>query len=155
MTPSERVAYIKGLMEGMKLDTNSDTGKLFAAITDVLSDLATGLEDAEEDITTLYDSSEDVFDSLTELEDYVYGDWEDNTGNGENDGEEEYIAVCPNCSADVPVSPDDLENGSVVCPNCGELLELDFEEEDYDFVYDDNYDDDDDDEDDEDGESDD
>jgi hypothetical protein len=32
---SERVSYIKGLMEGMNLDTATNEGKLFKAIIDV------------------------------------------------------------------------------------------------------------------------
>ena len=32
MTLSERTAYLKGLMEGMKIDTESNEGKLFKAI---------------------------------------------------------------------------------------------------------------------------
>ena len=38
MTSSEKVAYLKGLMEGMKLDEASDTGKLLKVIADILGD---------------------------------------------------------------------------------------------------------------------
>ena len=47
MTASEKVAYIKGLIEGMELDTEKGQGKLLAAIADVLEDLALGLDDVE------------------------------------------------------------------------------------------------------------
>ena len=33
---SEKIAYLKGLMEGMKLDTETNEGKLLAAVVDLL-----------------------------------------------------------------------------------------------------------------------
>ena len=42
MTLSERTAYLKGLMEGMEIDTETKEGKLFAAIIDVLDEMAEG-----------------------------------------------------------------------------------------------------------------
>ena len=40
MEISEKVAYLKGLAEGLNLDTDSKEGKLIAAIIDVLDDMA-------------------------------------------------------------------------------------------------------------------
>ena len=40
MTLSEKSAYLKGLMEGMKLDTEANDGKLLAAIVDLLGDMS-------------------------------------------------------------------------------------------------------------------
>ncbi len=42
---SEKIAYLKGLMEGMKIDEQSNEGKLFAAIVDVLDEVALEVED--------------------------------------------------------------------------------------------------------------
>ena len=36
MTISEKSAYLKGLMDGLKLDTASDEGKMIAAIVDLV-----------------------------------------------------------------------------------------------------------------------
>ena len=40
MEITEKVAYLKGLAEGMELDTEKKEGKLLAAIIDVLDDLS-------------------------------------------------------------------------------------------------------------------
>lgn len=40
MEITEKVAYLKGLAEGMELDTEKKEGKLLAAIIDVLDDIA-------------------------------------------------------------------------------------------------------------------
>ena len=45
MEITERVAYLKGLAEGMELNTDKREGKLLAAIIDVLEDIALELED--------------------------------------------------------------------------------------------------------------
>jgi len=45
MEITEKVAYLKGLMEGMELDTEKKEGKLLAAIIDVLDDIALEIAD--------------------------------------------------------------------------------------------------------------
>ena len=40
MTLSEKAAYLKGLMDGLKLDTEKDENKVLAAVVDMLSDVA-------------------------------------------------------------------------------------------------------------------
>ena len=68
MEISEKVAYLKGLAEGLNLDTDSKEGKLIAAIIDVLDEMSIRFEDIDETV---------------------------------------------------------LEDGEVVCPNCGAKLEFD------------------------------
>ena len=48
MTLSEKSAYLKGLMDGLKLDTEKDEGKMIAAIVDMLSDVAETVSDLED-----------------------------------------------------------------------------------------------------------
>ncbi|MBQ9482762.1 MAG: hypothetical protein IJU82_01095, partial [Ruminiclostridium sp.] len=73
MTIAEKVSYIKGLAEGLKLDTNTNEGKILAAIIDVLGDIALNIEDIDSDLADLTDVVGDVEDSLMDLEDEVYG----------------------------------------------------------------------------------
>ena len=44
MEITEKVAYLKGLMEGMKIDTESNEGKILAAMADILEDIGLELE---------------------------------------------------------------------------------------------------------------
>ena len=48
MTLSEKSAYLKGLMEGMKLDTETNEGKLISEIISMLQDVAENVSDLEE-----------------------------------------------------------------------------------------------------------
>ena len=40
MTASEKVAYLKGLVEGLGIDKDKSEGKILNAVIDVLEDLA-------------------------------------------------------------------------------------------------------------------
>ena len=126
MTSSEKVAYLKGLMEGMELNTESGEGKLLSVIADILADLSEDIEDIESD---LYDLSEDVdaiSDDLSDVEDLLRDDdWEED----EEDGEPQFFEVtCSACGNTITVDEDVLGLGRVQCPNCGEMMEFDFDE---------------------------
>ena len=55
MNAQEKIAYIKGLMEGMKLDKDSDKAKLFNAIVEALDIIAEDIEEIKDDIYDLMD----------------------------------------------------------------------------------------------------
>ena len=50
MTLTEKVAYLKGLMDGLSFDKNSSEGKIIAAMADVVDDLATTVTDMDEEM---------------------------------------------------------------------------------------------------------
>ena len=54
MTISEKVAYLKGLSEGLNLDTEkSKEGKLISVMIGILEELAMSVEDLEENSLAL------------------------------------------------------------------------------------------------------
>ena len=65
---SRRVGYLKGLMEGMDIDTTSANGKLMAGIVDLLSDLTDRVEAIDDILDDLNDYVESIDDDLAELE---------------------------------------------------------------------------------------
>ena len=65
MEISEKVAYLKGLAEGLDLDTESKEGKLIAAIIDVLDDMALEkFADVEDELCDVEDGLDAVSDDL-------------------------------------------------------------------------------------------
>ena len=124
MEISEKVAYLKGLAEGMELDTEKKEGKLLAAIIDVLEDIALELEDIQDEQAELADGLDAVSDDLADLESLVYEEDEDEEDEDEED-EECYETTCPNCEEAIFFDDSVLEEGEVICPNCGEKLEFD------------------------------
>ena len=133
MTTIEKVAYIKGLMEGMKIDESSDNGKLFKLIVDILGDLSNDVADIEDYVAELTEQVDAVDVDLNSLEEDFYEEWDDEDECDCCDccdcDEEYYDVTCPSCGEDFEVDEDTLLDGGVECPACGEHLEFDFEED--------------------------
>ena len=123
MTITEKVAYIKGLAEGLKLDETKPEGKVISEIIKVLEDMAMTVSDTEERVEYLEGYADELDDDLALLEDEVYGDEEDEDEFDCEDCDEECETCCKNCC-------DDDEECCVACPHCGEDVYLD---EDMDF----------------------
>ena len=124
MEITERVAYLKGLAEGMELNTEKREGKLLSAILDVLEDIALELEDIREEQAELADGLDAVSDDLEDVEDAVFEDEYDE----EDEDEDCYATTCPTCGETIYFDESILEDGEVLCPNCGEKLEFDLSE---------------------------
>ena len=129
MEITEKVAYLKGLAEGMELDTDKKEGKLLAAIIDVLDDIALEIEDIKDEQAELADGLDAVSDDLEDVEDVVFGDddeEDDEYYEDELDEDEDcYATTCPTCEETIYFDESVLEDGEVICPNCGEKLEFD------------------------------
>ena len=121
----EKVAYLKGLAEGMGVDSKSKEGKLIGVIIDVLDDIALELQDIRNEQNELEEGLDAVSDDLSEVESYLYEDDEDDGDEDDDEGDEVYEAICPNCREKVFFDETVLADGEVVCPNCGKKLEFD------------------------------
>ena len=124
---SEKIAYLKGLMEGMNVDTESNEGKLFAAVVDVLDEIALEVEDLTDEVMELGDGLDVISDDLSDVEDIVYDEWDDEDAEEIEDDEEEecYATTCPECEEEIFFDDSMLEEGEILCPNCGAKLEFD------------------------------
>lgn len=132
MTISEKVAYLKGLAEGLNLDTEkSKEGKLISVMIGILEELAMSVEDLEENALNLGEEIDVLSDDLADVEEVVFDEDEDS-----EDYDDDWFEVeCPSCGADILVDDDALVDGEVECPSCGTryAMELtDDEEEDED-----------------------
>lgn len=128
MGVSEKVAYLKGLAEGLGLDAESKEGKLFAAIIDVLDEMAEEILDLEEEMTDIEEGLDAVSDDLSEVEETLYeleDEFDDDDDEDEEDEEDCFMTTCPACEEEIFFDETVLEDGEVVCPNCGEKLEFD------------------------------
>jgi len=145
MTASEKVAYLKGLAEGMGLDKDEKYGKVFTTLVDILEDLAYGLEEEHENSLYIGDELDALSDDLADVEDYLFGEEECDCDCDDDDDDccccghddAEYSVVCPACGEELVLDIEDLESTVVDCPSCGETLELEFEEDDEDEEEDD------------------
>lgn len=127
----EKVAYIKGLAEGLGLDTKSKEGKLLTVMIDILDDIALELQDIRDEQGDLEEGLDAVSDDLSDVESVVYemledeDDEEDDYEDEEDEEDEVYETTCPNCEEEIFFDETILADGTVQCPNCGEKLEFD------------------------------
>ena len=71
MTIVEKAAYLKGLTEGLGVEPDSRDGKLWGALTDLLSDMAHEIEDLQSASLDFADTVDEMCDDLTMLEEMV------------------------------------------------------------------------------------
>ena len=136
MTITEKVAYLKGLAEGLKLNDDKPEGKLLLAMIDVLDDMALTVDDLDNEIAEMVEIIDEIDQDLGDLEGDFYGDDEDEDFCDDCEGcegccdedEELYEVECPTCGDIICINEEMLEEGEMDCPNCGELLEFELEE---------------------------
>ncbi|MGI6267530.1 MAG: CD1247 N-terminal domain-containing protein [Acutalibacteraceae bacterium] len=132
MTAVEKVAYLRGLADGLNLNEDKSETKMFKAIMDVLDDIALSVSDLEDDVAILSEQIDAVDEDLDMLETIVYEELDDCDDDFDFDcdcgcGSEYYEVECPSCSEVICVDEGIIEEGSIECPSCGELLEFEIE----------------------------
>ncbi len=114
---TERASYLSGLAEGLGFDSESNEGKLFNAMIDVIAELS-------EEVALLEERLEEVLD---EDSDFDFGDdMDDCCGEDELD----YFEItCEKCGNTIYLDEDLLDNDDELkCPVCGEEIEIEFED---------------------------
>lgn len=126
MTVTERVAYLKGLFEGLDIDTEKKEGKILAGMLDVLEEMAVAVTDLEQQNAELLNELDDIYEDLSAIEEEFIGDTDDMVQE-DADAEEDdlYQVICPTCGETIYLGDEMLQEGSIVCASCGEELEFD------------------------------
>ena len=148
MTISEKAAYLKGLMDGLNLDTEKSEGKMIAAIVDLLGDVTKRLSDVEETTIAISDELDEIEEDLDAIEDFIMDededdyeddDYEDDFDDYDDEdydeegfdfGDEDttiYEVECA-CGNIINFDEETLEAGSMICDKCGETLEFTFDD---------------------------
>ena len=150
MTISEKSAYLKGLMDGLSLNQETAEGKMIAAIVDLLGDVTRKLSDVEETTIAISDELDEIEEDLDAIEDFIM-DEDDEDYDDEDDDDDEYdfseddedgeggfdfgdedttiYEVECACGNIIDFDEETLEQGSIVCPDCGEILEFSTEDD--------------------------
>ena len=133
MTASEKVAYLKGLAEGLGINNGTAEGKLMLAIIDVLDGIAVDVEDLEANTAELAETIDGLGEDIAYVEDLAIsgidnedecdfdecdggfecnGNFEECDDGGECGGE---CAACGACG-------EEEQEYEVSCPKCGETI---------------------------------
>ena len=143
MNIKEKIAYLRGLADGMNIKA-TDEGKLFSAIIETLDDMADEIEELTENALDIGEELDVLSDDLADVEDFLDeidldDDWDDYDDSDfyDDDDDDEYACCgvcggtdfsldvnCPECGASIELDENDIENESVTCPSCGKDIDL-------------------------------
>lgn len=146
MNVSEKAAYIKGLIEGMEIDTSKGEGKILAAMADLLEDISLSILDLEDESANLNDYIEEIDEDLGAVEEDLYCcdddcdcDCDCDCYDDDDDCDcdccdddcdccdccECLELECPACGEPVYIDECDVEDiDELECPSCGMMLNL-------------------------------
>ena len=114
----EKVAYLKGLAEGLGVNGETEQGKLMLAMIDTLEALAKNSEEIDDRVEELSEYVEEIDSDVSDLEEALFLDDEDEEDDDEDgDGLIEY--ECPHCGTVIFFDENafDMEEEHL-CPNC-------------------------------------
>lgn len=149
MTISEKMAYVKGLRDGVSLDAEKPEVRVIDAVLDLLGDVAAAIRDLDDQAEAVSDELDEIEESLDQLESVVYdedddeADDEDEDQDADQDADESdndeavydfgdeviYELTCPACGESITIDEEMLDKGMINCPKCGEELEFDLSED--------------------------
>lgn len=128
---TDRVAYLMGLAEGMKLDPDQPQNKLLLKMLDVLKEFSQEIEALREEQEELADYVDSLDEDLSEVEDVLFDEEDDDDddetcGSGHHhhhdddealEGEMEY--ECPHCGYQTKFDMADFDfEEDYICPQC-------------------------------------
>ncbi len=154
MTISEKMAYVKGLRDGVSLDAEKPEVRVIDAVLDLLGDVAAAIRDLDDQAEAVSDELDEIEESLDLLESVVYDEDDDEDDEDEDDDEADdededqdadesdndeavydfgdeviYELTCPACGESITIDEEMLDKGMINCPKCGEELEFDLSED--------------------------
>ena len=154
MTISEKMAYVKGLRDGVSLDAEKPEVRVIDAVLDLLGDVAAAIRDLDDQAEAVSDELDEIEESLDLLESVVYDEDDDEDDEDEEDDEADdededqdadesdndeavydfgdeviYELTCPACGESITIDEEMLDKGMINCPKCGEELEFDLSED--------------------------
>ena len=83
---SDRVSYLRGLAEGMKVNEESNEGKLIKHLIELMGDVIEELDDLTDTVEELNEYVESIDEDLAALE-------EDDDDEGDDDDDDEYFSA--------------------------------------------------------------
>lgn len=126
MKLTEKMSYLQGLLDGLDLDKSTKEGKALVQMSEVMHELVLYVEDLQSQVDELTELCDILDEDLGAVEDDFYD--EEDFDDEDFDDDELYEVTCPGCGDTILLDEGMLEEGSLNCPNCNELLEFDLDD---------------------------
>lgn len=121
---SNKVAYLKGLAEGMQLDKMSNEGKMLSEVLDVLGDICDALDGLSQAQNDLQSYAENIDDDMTDLEEFFMDLGDDDEESTPEDDDDLYEVQCPACGHVYLTDFESFAEDDVICPKCNTKFTL-------------------------------
>jgi hypothetical protein len=122
MSAREKIAYLRGLIEGQNIAENAGMSKFHEALLEAFDSITEEMDEFVSEQTDIRERIEDIEDELLSF-DADACSCKDAEKDGEDayDEEEEYEPVtCPACGKDFFYQPDVYDDDEdLLCPHCG------------------------------------
>ena len=139
MKLTEKMSYLQGLIDGLEIDTSTKEGKALIQMSEVMSEMVMYVEDLQSQVDELTELCDILDEDLGAVEDDFYEDLDCDECDGDCDDDDEfdfdddddddlYEITCPTCGDTILLDEGMIEEGSINCPNCDELLEFDYDD---------------------------
>ena len=136
---TDKVSYLKGLADGMKLNMDKDANKLIMEILGALGEFADEMQAMADAHDELNEYVESIDDDLADLEDTLFGDEEEDEDEEDVEMDDIITYACPECGHEIEFHADDVDlSEDYLCPACGKPIFPEIEEDDEDEDEDDN-----------------
>ena len=119
---TDRVAFLRGLAEGMQLDASKPEAKMILKMLELMDEIAKDNDDLHKQLDELNEYMESIDEDLSDMEEDIYGDMSDADEEEEDEDEEDE-------------EDDDERTVEYSCPYCGEVMVFDVERFDFDEDY--------------------
>lgn len=126
MELSNKASYIKGLADGLELNTASKEGKVITALLELVTEMTATIEEMQAKMSELEDYVEELDEDLGDVEEVLVG--EDDEDDEDEDDDDFCDGDCENCGLDCDAEDDDEDDDDyfeVVCPSCGDVINFD------------------------------
>ena len=127
---TDRTSYLRGLAEGLNIDKEKAENKLLLEMLSVMEEMAQKTQEVDSDLDELDEYVAAMESDLSDMEDMLYGDGEDDEqdDDGDYDMEEDIDVNCPHCGKEFTIQAAAINfDDDVLCPACGKSI-LDAEE---------------------------
>ncbi len=144
MKLTEKMSYLQGLLAGLEIDTSKKEGKALIQMSEVMAEMVLYIEDLQSQVDELTELCDILDEDLGQVEEELFdcddceecGECFDDEYDDDDDDDDEYDlddddelyeVTCPTCGDTILVDEGMIDEGSINCPNCNELLEFDYD----------------------------
>lgn len=138
MKLTEKMSYLQGLLAGLEIDASTKEGKAMIQMSEVMAEMTLYIEDLQSQVDELTELCDILDEDLGQVEEELFDcdnceecgecfDDDDDDDYDLDDDDELYEVTCPTCGDTILVDEGMIDEGSINCPNCNELLEFDYD----------------------------